>query len=193
MSRDNREVTYLTDSEKRQLADFMHGLDKSKAEVLRTALMEYIDRDKATRIEHKIDDLHDKIDAMAGESENSDSHTHTSGSASKTVTRMRKIAERVYDNHGDVIKTADVERAIEDIAGGDSRTTDKYKTMLKQRGLLYEHPADSVVWTPDRETWEKWAESYVDTTPSATVYTVTEDYSISAEELGGEDGEKVDA
>lgn len=184
MTRDNRVPTYLSDEEKQQLVSHVQTVDKSQSDVVRTALLEYLDRDKATRIEEKVDRLHEKLDAMADPTPtdtSDDAHTHTQPpaadtGASKTVQRARAIAERIHDNHDAVVKDVDVKRAIEDVAGGDPRTMRKYKGMLRERGLLYEHPSESAVWTAEAERWAKWSASYVDSVPTAELPSICENY-----------------
>jgi len=101
------------------------------------ALQEYIDTDRYARIEDKVDSV------LAHVSDGGGAHTHTTTQASETVERARQIYRRLADNHGLVVKDGDVIRAVEDIAGADDRTVQKYKEVLKRRSLLFEHPADS--------------------------------------------------
>lgn len=140
---------------------------------LEQAMKEYIDTDRYSRIEDKLDNV------LAHVSEGGSTHTHTSNRASDTVERARDIYERIADNHGLVVRDDDVIRAIEDIAGADDRTVGKYKEMLKRRSLLFEHPSGSAVWTTDREKWVGWVESHVDNDPTLSVSDVTDDYGIT--------------
>lgn len=138
-----------------------------------TALMEYIDHGQTARIEEKVDTILARIDASAG------SHTHT---GSEGVEAARQIFNRVASNHGTVIKDDDVTRAIEDIAGVDGRTIDKYKDILKRRELLFEHPSDSPVWTTQTNKWVEWTENYVDNNPGVSIPDVLEDYGMSIDQ-----------
>jgi hypothetical protein len=76
------------------------------------------------------------------------------------------------------VKDDDVIRAVEDIAGADTRTVQKYKEVLKRRSLLFEHPADSAVWTTDRQKWVRWTENHVDNNPTLTVHDVIDEYDL---------------
>jgi hypothetical protein len=136
------------------------------------ALQEYIDTDRYARIEDKVDSV------LAHVSDGGGAHTHTTTQASETVERARQIYRRLADNHGLVVKDGDVIRAVEDIAGADDRTVQKYKEVLKRRSLLFEHPADSAVWTTDREKWVRWTENHVDNNPTLTVHDVIDEYDL---------------
>jgi len=139
------------------------------------ALKEYCDTDRYARIEDKLDTV------VAHVSDGGGSHTHTTTRGSGTVERAREIYERIADNHGLVVKDDDVIRAVEDIAGADDRTVGKYKDVLKRRSLLFQHPADSPVWTTDKEKWVGWVESHVNNDPTMSITDVTEEYSITTE------------
>lgn len=136
------------------------------------ALKEYVDTDRYARIEDKVDSV------LAHVSDGGGAHTHTTTQASETVERARQIYRRLADNHGLVVKDDDVIRAVEDIAGADDRTVQKYKEVLKRRSLLFEHPADSMVWTTDREKWVQWTENHVDNNPTLTVHDVLDEYDL---------------
>jgi hypothetical protein len=136
------------------------------------ALKEYVDTDRYARIEDKVDSV------LAHVSDGGGAHTHTTTQASETVERARQIYRRLADNHGLVVKDDDVIRAVEDIAGADDRTVQKYKEVLKRRSLLFEHPADSAVWTTDREKWVRWTENHVDNNPTLTVHDVIDEYDL---------------
>jgi len=140
------------------------------------ALEEYIDNDRNARIEEKVDKV------LAHVSEEQPAHTRTSRS-SDMVEKARSIYKRLADNHGTVIKQNDVVRAIEDIAGADPRTVDKYKGVLKRRSLLFEFPGDSPVWTVERERWVTWAENYINNNPTIEAADVVEEYGITSEEF----------
>lgn len=137
------------------------------------ALNEYTDNDRYSRVEEKLDRV------LGHVSQDMTAHTHTGMSASESVEKAREIIRRIADNHGTVVRESDVVRAIEDIAGGDDRTVDKYLGILRRRGLLFCHPGDSVVWTVEREKWVSWVESYVDNNPTIGVGDVIDEYGLS--------------
>jgi len=136
------------------------------------ALSEYIDRDRYARIEDKLDRV------VAHVSDSGGTHTHTPSRGSETVERARDIYRRVADNHGTVVRDDDLVRAIEDIAGADDRTVAKYKDVLRRRNLTYEHPAQSSVWTTDRQKWVVWVENHVDNDPTLELTDVIDDYDL---------------
>lgn len=178
-SRTERLVTYVTPEEKADLAEMADNAGKSQSDLLRDALTEYLDHDRSDRIEEKVDQILATIDSSQSES----THTRTQTGASETVEKARRIAERIYENHGETVKGVDVKRAIEDVAGGDERTISKYKGILRERDLLFEHPSsDATVWTPSREVWVDWSESYLDGVPEAEIFEVVEPYSMGVEE-----------
>lgn len=163
--RNNRKVTYLTDAEARQLAEWAAEVGKSESALLREAILEYLDQDRTARIENRLDRIEDQLAQLTDTTGDDDTHTHMRSDAmqnagSSAVERARKIVRRLQNNHEDVIKNDDVERAIEDIAGVDDRTIRKYKRLFKRRGILYEHPGETAVWTVDGELWCDWLNDY---------------------------------
>lgn len=140
------------------------------------AIIEYIDHGRDARIEEKVDAILATLDSAET------THTHTEFAASDTVEKARNVIERIRNNHGSIIKDDDVTRAIEDMAGADPRTVQKYKDILKRRELLWEHPSDSPVWTTDQMQFVEWAESYIDNNPSVEVFDVINEYPIESQE-----------
>jgi hypothetical protein len=171
----NQVITYLDDAEYQQLQEWSDTTGKSMSHLLREAILEYTDRDRTARIEEKVD----RVLAQFGETE----HTHTWNmdppKPQKSVPdKAREIARRLYSNHEMPVKGTDVELAIEDIAGGDTRTVAKYKDQLKKRGLLYEHPVQPV-WSDEKTQWVKWVEN---ATVSGSVLDWTTEYGIETDE-----------
>jgi len=126
---------------------------KSRADLIRTAIREYLDQDRAARLEADLSEVMSQLDRIEGTLSDADTHTHTSNmsdedqsdtttEASKTVERTLEIADRLNANHGSVLDEQEVKRAVKDIAGGDPRTVRKYLGELKERDHVYEHPAD---------------------------------------------------
>lgn len=162
--RDNQIIAYLTDQEKAQLNEYVGNSEKTQSEVVRRAIMEYLDRDRAARLESEVRDLHEKVDRVVDTLDSDNSHTHTEqpsmNQGSTAVERARDMVQRLQQNHEPVIKNDDVERAIEDIAGADNRTIRKYKQLFRKRGLLFEHPGERPVWTVESEKWCEWIADY---------------------------------
>lgn len=135
------------------------------------ALEEYIDHGRLARIEEKLDEV------VGAVTDDGTTRTHTSPGTGTTSEKTRAIFQRLRDNHGAVISASDVDRAIEDYAGGDPRTLKKYRRKLKRRRLLFKHPTDDV-WTPDGPRWASWVDKYVENTPTAEIVDVTEAYDM---------------
>lgn len=143
----------------------------AKPKHLEKALQQYMGNDQLSRIEGKVDEL-------LGDSRNEQT-THAHTKASDTVEKAREIHKRIRNNHDPIVKDVDVERAIEDIAGADHRTIEKYQGILRKRDLLFEHPGDSAVWTVEKDQWVGWVESYVDNNPGIEINDVIDDYGIT--------------
>ncbi len=138
-----------------------------------SALSEYIDNDRSARIEEKLDRVIDTLDSDSG------TRTHNVSEGVKTI---RAIYKRIERNHGKVVKNLDVKRAIQDYTGIDERTVNKHKKALRERGLLFEHPGDSSVWTTERDEFVKWCEAKVNTEPETTITDLIDAYPIDVQE-----------
>lgn len=163
--RNNVKKTYLSDAEAKHLSEWADEVDKSESALLREAVLEYLDHDRTARIEEKIDRIESKLDAMHPQEESDTAHTHkpqqAMSASSSVAENKRDIIHRLQENNGEVMKDEVVVRAIEDIAGYDDRTIAKYKNIFRKRGLLFEHPGESPVWTTDSDQWLEWMSSYV--------------------------------
>jgi len=151
MKRDNPVTAYLSEEEKAQLQQWADECDKPQSQLVREAIIEYMDNDRSKRIE-------DKVDRCLTLLENQE-HTHTRNPKGSVPEKARMIARAIYANHNVPIKEKDVELAIENNGEvGDDRTVEKYKRQLKKRQLLFCHPMQPV-WTDDKEQWVKWVEN----------------------------------
>jgi len=182
--RSKRIVGYLTPREKAEFAELSDKLGKTQSDLVRDAVLEYLDQDRSARIEEKVDRILTELGDAPTEVSTGAAYTHKqSGGASETVQKVREIAERLTSNHGEVVKDVDVKRGIEDIAGGDERTISKYKQMLRERSLLFEHPSsDAVVWTPEQSVWVDWVEQYGDNVPDADVPAILSEHGLTVDE-----------
>lgn len=176
--RDRRVQTYLTEAEHATLKQWSEETGKSMSSLLREAVLEYTDRDRTERIESELKALHEKMDDLQAHLSDDSTHTHKDGrvtKASETVEKTREIARRIQENHEPVCHVDDVERAIEDIAGGDDRTLDKYRRKLKRRGLMYEHPTGEA-WTYDRDQFFRWCDAAYpdDVLPDLDAYPISQ-------------------
>lgn len=190
-NRDNRVWAYLTDEELEQLEDWADNAGKSKSHLVRDAILEYLDNDRASRVEGRIDELDDKMDRVVSLLEEDGSHTHKghvsqpSQQPQTTTEKAERIAELIQrDTDGAVFKQREVDAAIKEIAGGDDRTLRKYRDELRERRAAFEHPnSDSPVWTTDAEQFAKWADAHVSSVPSAELrHDVLPPYGLSIEE-----------
>jgi len=169
-NRTRREVTYLSTEEQERLEEAAEKYGISKSEAIRQAVREFTDYDRSTRLEGKIDELQDQVEGLTRALENPGVHTHTSETesadgvvtdTSPTVKKLRQIARRVRDS-GPNLEDAEIDRTIEDIAGGHPQTLEKYRERLKQRGHAYRHPSAPVWYTEQMQFFEvvaSWAES----------------------------------
>jgi hypothetical protein len=158
------------------------------------AFLEYMDRGRDSRIEEKIEQNRELIEQIHDALSEADGHTHTpeSGfsepdtSGSPTVERTRKIAERLQGEGEIGVDTEQVERAIVDLAGGHGQTLRKYKSELRRRGLLFEHPNDdSPMWYLEREPWFHAVKKYASATPDpeGTVSKVVDEYPVKTRQI----------
>lgn len=184
MSRDNQVTAYLDDDEYSQLKQWSNETGKSISDLVRDAVLEYTDHDRLDRIEDRLDNMEEMLRSSL-----SDDGTHThkqsaSTKGSKTVERTRRIAQRIQQNHGTQFPNDDLERAIKDIAGGDSRTVEKYKDELKERGYFYEHP-HGPLWYTEIEEWAEGIEAYASRTSDfeGTVREIAESYDVGVADL----------
>ena len=156
--RENPVKTYLDDAEKAQLKEWADETGKTQSQLLREAILEYLDHDRTARIEGQVRELSAKVDDVLTHLDGEDTHTHTAQSDS--LTTAREIIRRLQRNHDEVVKDDDVVKAIEDYAGVDDRTIRKYKRLFRKRGLLFEHPGDQPIWTTETELWGQWVNQY---------------------------------
>lgn len=156
----------------------------AKPKHLETALREYLNKTRMSKVEERQDRMEDKLDeALTLLRDNSTTHTHTTSEKPESIQNVEEIASIATANADDeVFRDPVVERAIQEVAGADDRTIAKYKGLLKERDLLYDHPSDSAVWTTSQETWINWCTGYIDGIPDATISEVIEDYGITHDE-----------
>lgn len=179
-TRNNVKKTYLSDEEAARFSKWADEAEKSESALLRQAVLEYLDKDRAARIEEKVDRLEAKIDELHPHPEADTAHTHkptnTMSASSEVAENKRQIVRRIQSNHSEVFKDDVLVRAIEDTAGYDDRTIDKYKRIVRERGLLFEHPGESPLWTTETETWLDWMSSYLQLNGRDEAEAVVDDY-----------------
>lgn len=181
--REHRVVAYLTAEENRRLREWADETDKSVSHLLREAIREYLDHDRGDRVEERLDAIDETLSELTDTLDTDTAHTHKPSSGmkqgSKSVEKGREIIRRLQKNHDAVIPTADVERAIEDIAGADDRTLRKYKALFRRRGLLFEHPGESAVWTTNTDEWLEWLNKYGQLNGPGAVQDTADAYPVS--------------
>lgn len=162
--RDNPVSTYLSDEEKKRLSEWAEETDKSQAHLLREAILEYLDYDRTARIESKLREMDDKLDRVLAQSDGDTTHTHKDRDAvtkgSPAVEKLEEMVKTIRSNHAPVVKDAKLKRVIENYAGIDDRTVRRYKSLMRERGLLLEHPGDPPLWTTDTDQWSNWLNQY---------------------------------
>jgi predicted transcriptional regulator len=159
--RDNPVTTYLSDDEKQQLEEWADETEKSQAHLLREAILEYLDHDRAARIEDEVTDISEKLDDVLAQLDSDGTHTHTGMSDSlATARKMIRVIQQNTDNEDGVVKDDDLVEVIENYAGVDDRTIRKYKDIFRRRGLLFEHPGEAPLWTLQTDTWTEWVNQY---------------------------------
>lgn len=146
---------------------------------LENAIREYLDNGQNQRIEEKLDEVLTHV--RDEQTTHTHKHGHSSSRGSETVEKARQIADRLYTNHDEVMKDVDVTRAIEDIAGADDRTVEKYKKQLRRRDLLFEHPG-AQLWTTDTDQWVVWCEDYLQAHPDQHIeHDILDQYGMSGD------------
>ena len=161
MRRDNPVTTYLSDDEKAQLERWAEKTEKSQAHLLREAVLEYLDHDRAARIEDEVRDISETLEHVLEAVSNSDNtHTHGHVPQSPSTERAREMIRQLLSEQDEVMKATAVELKIENLAGADDRTLRKYKKIFRKRGLLFEHPGEPPIWTTEQDQFETWLRQY---------------------------------
>jgi len=145
------------------------------------ALSEYVDHDRASRIEERQRSMDEKLDTLLNAvSETDDTHTHTGPTT--VLETVGLIVTDLQSLDRIVIREETIEDAIRERAGSDDRTLRQYKRELKREGECWENPHDeSAVWTIDRAQWAQWAEDYINAIPDADVHDVTDGYPVDTD------------
>ena len=121
------------------------------------ALREYMDNDRAARIEADLDILLDEIqDVKALLDQDSRVHTQTPSASDRqpeTIEKLEEIASQIRNKatNGESIKEEHVDRAIKHVAGANPATIRRYKSDLKAEGHAFEDPGDSPLWYLQQE------------------------------------------
>lgn len=143
---------------------------------LERAMVEYMDNDRSARIERKVDTLHGLMeDAL---SENSLERETKSGSSSNTSSEdtspSASINQRTRDSinaivaelpEDTVVSESLLESAIENHAGHAYKTLERYKTLLKNRGHILEHPLEPGQYVTSQKTFAIICENSEKITP----------------------------
>lgn len=171
MARKQRLQVYLQPAEYAQLKAWSDEAGKSMSDLARDAILEYTDHDRAARHGEKLDAILDAVRTLA---DDDNTHTQRRNSVPETA---REIAQALTSNYGTVIKDTDVVLTIENVADvGDDRSIRKYKSQLRKRGLLFEHPGNSSVWTVNSDEWLEWMADYARLNGKEAAETAVEEY-----------------
>lgn len=140
------------------------------------AMIEYMDNDRAARIERKVDDLHELMEntlserdldreTKSGTSSNANSED-TSPSASinqRTRDSLNAIVAEIPENT--VVSESLLESAIENHAGHSYKTLERYKSLLQNRGHILEHPTEPGEFATSQRTFALICENSEKVTP----------------------------
>jgi predicted transcriptional regulator len=193
MRRDNPVTTYLSDDEKADLQQWAEKTEKSQAHLLREAVLEYLDHDRTARIEDEVREVNAKLDDVLAQLDSDDTHTHTPSMSDslETARKMIRVVQRQTDNPDGIVKDDDLVQVIENHAGVDDRTIRKYKDIFRRRGLLFEHPGETPIWTLQSDQWVEWVNQYANLNGGrAAAEQVMEDY--PAQVIGAGDGYQIE-
>lgn len=146
--------------------------------MLDRAMLEYMDQDRNSRIEDDLAEILERLDTLA---DDQTTHTHTPMQQRESSAKLDLIERELARMDTTVIHDDAVVGTIEDVAGIDPRTIEKYKRQLKRQGIAYKHPSGTV-WTPDATVWAGWVESHVDNDPTAELMDILLSYPIGLEE-----------
>lgn len=158
--RDHLVKGYLTEREKQNVRSWCEETGETQSDMVRNAVLEYIDNDRTARVESQVRELNQKVDDVLAQLDSGDSHTHAANGASDALVNAREIIRRLQRNHEKVVNEDAVDRAIEDYAGFDDRTLKKYKNLFRKRGLLFQHPGERAIWTFETDVWGDWVIDY---------------------------------
>jgi predicted transcriptional regulator len=193
MRRDNPVTTYLSDEEKADLEQWAEQTEKSQAHLLREAVLEYLDHDRTARIEDEVREVNAKLDDVLAQLDSDDTHTHTPSMSDslETARKMIRVVQRQTDNPDGIVKDDDLVQVIENHAGVDDRTIRKYKDIFRRRGLLFEHPGETPIWTLQSDQWVEWVNQYANLNGGRTAAEqVMQDY--PAQVIGAGDGYQIE-
>lgn len=132
----------------------IHGHLRSEVE---TALREYINaseggdtHDRLTSIERKLEEVHTEV-------RESDEKKKDSDLSQTTEQRVADIADQIDDETGSSPKVHEevVELAIRENAGSSDPTIRRYKELLKQDELLFDHPTNDRRYFTDPSDYVK--------------------------------------
>ena len=140
------------------------------------ALIEYMDNDRAARIERKVDDLHELMEDTLSERdlERETKFGTSSNAVSEDTSPSASINQRTRDSinaivaelpEDTVVSESLLESAIENHAGHAYKTLERYKTLLKNRGHILEHPLEPGQYVTSQKTFAIICENSEKITP----------------------------
>lgn len=148
----------LLDRFKADVKDRHGRLRGNYASELENALEAYLDasdggstNDRLARLEQQIGDIHGEV-CSSGEKKKKESSDTT---ASVTEKRLRQIKATIADETAESPKAHAkvVEKAIRQHAGSSDPTIRRYKRLLKQDNVLFEHPIKENLYFRDSEDY----------------------------------------
>jgi len=128
---------------------------------LENAIENYLDaskggdnNDRLRRLENSVEDIAASVEALSEQVGQKKKHSSLSQT---TKDRLRDIRAQINREAGDsdVVHQSVINKAIEDNAGSSEPTLKRYKEMLKQRRIVFEHPH------PTKTSWFTEPELFV--------------------------------
>lgn len=166
---------------KEQLEDFAieyYGSKYRMGEVVVDGVNEFMDNDRVSRIEGKLDDvLMDQGGDARENGQKRKNENSTENLSATTRNRVRAIAFDLNDSPGATVTTQQVHEAIENHAGTSKPTLRRYKELLESRDVIFPTPRKpKEKWFTDPEQWtvyidqqthqgsipEKFRETFID-------------------------------
>lgn len=151
------------------------------------ALEEFMDHDRYSRIEERLDEVHEAVvkgghphrseDTLDRERRPSDeSPTAPSEPSNRTERRLERVVADLPDDT--TVSEAMLETPIEEHAGSSYKTLRKYKRLLRKRGHVIDHPVEPDTYVTGARQFTLICEQHNEISPADIdeLYASFEDY-----------------
>ncbi|MFC7200711.1 hypothetical protein [Halospeciosus flavus] len=159
----------------REYVQDVHGKQRGKlGDELQNAMIEYMDNDRTARLETDVEAMDEKLDEILARLSQTESGTHAHSQSTTSTdggehgtgalsdaevrsmsqgAKAERIIDYIHDAHlGTALSEAKLRDYCDEIAGVGDRSFDSYRTVFKNKALLYEDPRqDTDYWYLDRE------------------------------------------